>query len=103
VGCDVDVKDSPPLVVDDEPYVEKPKGGGGNYEEIHRGNAVLVVAEKRHPALLLPFVTGLYWHVPRNCCEADREAELPEFRVNLSSAPTILCGEASDQLLNFCR
>ena len=73
----------------------------GYDKEVHRSNAVLVVVEKSHPALLLPFVAGLSWHFPRNVRKADRETELAEFCMNLPSAPAIVQGECLDEGLNL--
>ena len=101
MGCYLEVNDTSPLVIDSEPHVKKMERDRGHDEEVHRSDTGAVIVENRHPTLLLPFVTGLFWHVSRNGCEAYREAELPEFRMNLSSAPTVVECEAHNQLLDL--
>ena len=95
------MNDPASFVVNYEPHIRKTKRDRGHDEEIHRSNAVPVVTEKGHPALVLSLGAGLFRHVPRNGCEADREAKLPEFRMNLSSAPAIVQGECLDECLNL--
>jgi hypothetical protein len=47
------VDDFPSSVADDEPYVQQAKPNGGDDDEVHRGDAVLVIAKKRLPPLTL--------------------------------------------------
>ena len=47
---DVERDDSSPFVIDYKPHIQEVERDRGHDEEVHRGNAVSVIAEKRHPA-----------------------------------------------------
>ncbi len=49
---------------------------GGNNDEVHRDDAVLVVSEKRFPALALVLVQILLRAIPRDCGETHGETQL---------------------------
>ena len=70
-------------------------------DEVHRGDAVPVVANKRLPSLALIVIGISLWEISRDGAEADRDPELLEFRLDLSGAPAVLIREPTDQGLNL--
>ena len=49
--CDIEVQDTPTIVIDDEKTIEHAEGDRRNREEVHRGNRFPVIVEKGKPAL----------------------------------------------------
>ena len=60
-----------------------------------------MVAEKRHPALLLSAIPRRPGDIARYGRQADSEAELSQFRMDLPRAPAILQRELTDKLSYF--
>ena len=48
---DVEMKNTPTVVGDDEKAIERSEGDGGNTKEVHGGNRFAVVAKEREPRL----------------------------------------------------
>ena len=90
MGGHAEVDDLPSSVADHKPDVQQVEPNGGDDDEVHRGDAVLVIAKKRLPPLAPVVVRVSLWKISRDGGEADPKAELLEFRLDLSSAPTIL-------------
>ncbi len=103
MGRDVDVQDSPSPVLDHEPHVEESKASGRDYEEVHRGDRIPVVAKECGPALPPIKVRLAFRQVARDGGEADAEAEHLEFSLDLSRSPTVLRGEPADEPLELGR
>ena len=58
---------------------------------------MLVIAKKRLPALALILVGTSLREIPRDSGEADPESELIEFCLDLSSPPSVLIGESTNE------
>ena len=56
MGGHAKVNDLPSSVTDHEPGVQQAEPDGGEDDEVHRGDAVFVVSEKRLPSLALTVV-----------------------------------------------
>jgi hypothetical protein len=48
--CDIEVQDTPTVVIDDKKAIERAEGDRRNREEVHRGNRFPMIAEKGKPA-----------------------------------------------------
>jgi len=101
MGSHAKVDNFPSSVVDHKPGIQEAELNGRDDDEVHRGDAVLVISEKRFPALALVLIRVSLWKISRDGGEADRDPELLEFRLNLSSAPAVLIREPTDQGLNL--
>jgi hypothetical protein len=51
VRCDAEPEDLSPAVAHNQQSVEQSEGDGRHHEQIHRRNAIGVIAEKRLPAM----------------------------------------------------
>jgi hypothetical protein len=103
MGGHAKVNDLPSSVTDHEPGVQLAEPDGGDDDEVHRGDAVLVIAKKRLPALALLVVRVSLWKISRDRGEAHGEAQLLEFRLDLSGTPTVLTRESTNESLQFDR
>ncbi len=90
-------------VADHEPGVQQTKLNGGDDDEVHRGDAVLVIAKERLPALALVVVRVSVWKISRDSGEADPKAKLLEFRLDFSGSPAVLVCESTNESLQFDR
>jgi hypothetical protein len=86
---DAEINDLPTTVADHEPRVQELEPSGGDDQEVHRGDTMLVVSKKRFPALALIMVRLSIWEISRDCGEANRNPKLRKFSSDLSSAPRI--------------
>ena len=87
----------PSSMTDHKPGIQQTKLNGGDHQEVHRRDAMLMIAKKRLPALALVVVRVSLREIPRDGGEADPESELFEFCLDLSSPPSALIGESSDE------
>jgi hypothetical protein len=101
VGRDIDVQNLPPPVLDDEPQVEQLEANGRDDEEVHCSDRVAVVSKEGHPVLPLVVVGPSFRQITRYGREADFEAELLEFGLDLPCSPVVLRGKATDQILQL--
>ena len=69
---DAEINDLPTTVADHEPRVQELEPSGGDDQEVHRGDTMLVVSKKRFPALALIMVRLSIWEISRDCGEANR-------------------------------
>ena len=90
-------------MTDHEPGMQQTKLNGRDHQEVHRGDAMLVIAKKRLPALALFVVRVSLREIPRDGGEANRDPELLEFRTDLSGTPAILVRESTNEGLNLWR
>ena len=85
----------------DEPDIEESKTRRRDDEEVHRSDAILVVAQKRHPSLLLTAIGCSLREITRDSCEAYTEAELLELSLNLPTAPAVLVCQPPNECLHL--
>jgi hypothetical protein len=98
---DSEVDDLPSSVADHKPSVQQSEPNGGDDQEVHRSDAVLVIAKERLPTLALITVRTSLREIPRDGGEANGDSELAEFRPDLPCSPVVLCSEAMDQGLDL--
>jgi hypothetical protein len=103
MGGDPEVEDLPSSVADHKPDVQQAEPNGGDDDEVHRGDAVFVIAKKRLPALALVAVRISLREISRDGGDADGETQLLEFRSDFSGSPTVLIRESTNQGLNLWR
>jgi hypothetical protein len=90
-------------MIDHEPHIEKSGSNGWYGEEVHRRDSVLVILEKRQPALPLILVWWSLREIPGYGCQSQCEAELFKVGMNLPCSPTILQGETTNEPLHLLR
>ena len=74
----------------------------GNGKEIHGGNYLTMIGEKRKPALAWITVAAQSPYIPCNRTLGDLEAELEKFAMNLRCTPAcVLHGHGPDQIPNL--
>ena len=101
MGGHAKMDDLPSSVTDHEPGVQQVKSNRRDDDEIHRGDAVPVIAKESLPPLALIAVGISLREISRNGCEADRDSELLEFCSNLPSTQTVLIRESTNEGLHF--
>jgi hypothetical protein len=87
---DVEVENPSSSMVDREPDVQQSESHGGNDEEVHPSDHVLVIAEEGRPALLLAGISLLLGEVPRDRRKAYSDAELRQLCLDLPRTPAVL-------------
>ena len=97
----VEVKDPSSVMVDDEPAVQDTQRGGRDREEVHRRDALLVVAQEAQPALDDIWICRPSRHVPGDGRLRDGEAQLRQFTVNSRSSPVVFQSHPVDQLADL--
>ena len=88
-------------VTDHKPGVQESEPSGRNDQEIHRGDVVPVIAEKRPPSVALIMVRLSLREISRDGGQADGDSELSEFSADLSGAPTVLSCESTNEGLHL--
>jgi hypothetical protein len=79
--------DLPASVADHKPCVQQPEPNGGDDQEVHRGDAVPVIAKEGLPTLAWIVVRTSLREVARDGREAERNAELCELCPDLPGSP----------------
>ena len=79
-------------VVDDEEDVKHAERGGGDREEVDRGDDLAVVAEERSPALTRRWIDWTPGHEAGDGALGDDEAEFLDLAVNAWRAPRRILG-----------
>ena len=77
----IEMKNSPPVMGDDEEAIENAKGECWHGEEVHGGDGFAVVGEKCRPTLRRFGVTRRLSHPAQDCPLGDVEAEHLDFTV----------------------
>jgi len=98
MGGDTEVHELAPSVVEDEEDVEHAERGGGDHEEVDRGDDLAVVGGKGAPSL--PFVgrSRAPGHGAGDGALGDLQAELLDLAVNAGRAPArILSGHPANE------
>jgi hypothetical protein len=99
---DVEVKNPPSAMANDEKTIEYAERKSGNREGIHGCDRFPMIVQERHPALRLPRTPQRLPHPPEYGPLRDLKAEHSEFTLDSGRTPsTILCHHAEDQLPNF--
>jgi hypothetical protein len=73
------------------------KPNGGDDQEVHRDDAVSVIAKEGPPPLALIRVRVSLREISRDGGKADRDPKLLEFSPDLSGAPTVLSCESTNE------
>ena len=98
MGGDVEVKDAPPVVVDDEESVQDLEGRGRDGQEVHGRDVRHVVLEERLPSLDLVRVGRAFRQVSGDGGLAEVDAQLEQFGVDAWGAPSrVVCGHLADE------
>ena len=97
----VEVEDAPPVMRNDEEAVEHAEGERRHGEEIHGGNGLAVVAQKRSPSLCRLGIARGFAHPAQNSSLGDIESEHLQFTMNTRRAPGWVLGDAEDQLADL--
>lgn len=95
------VEDFSSSVDDHKASVQHAESNGGNDDEVHRGDAVLVITKECLLALVLVVVRLSHWKISADSSETDPEAQLLAFGLNLSRPPTVLTNESTNEDLLF--
>jgi hypothetical protein len=93
---DPEVDDLSSSVTDDEPGVQQSEPSGRDDQEVHRGDAMPVIAKEHLPPLSLVVVWLSLREISRDGGEANRNPKLREFSPNLSGAPSVLSRESTN-------
>ena len=98
----VAVKDSPPVVRNDEEAVENAEGQRRNSEEVHRGNRFTMVAQKGVPSFSQLWISGSLSHPAEHSSLRNVEAKHFQFTVNSRRAPSrVLGNHAENEITQF--
>jgi hypothetical protein len=82
--CDAEPQDLSPAVAHDEQPIEQPKRDGRHHEQIHRRNAIRMIAQERfQPWDGGPLLRAIYAGLP------NIDAELEQFAMNARRTPTM--------------
>ncbi len=100
---DPEVDDLSSSVADDKPDVQQPEPSGRDDQEVHRGDAVPVIAKERSPPLALIMARISLREISRDSREADRDPKFFEFSLNLSGAPVVLVRKPTNEGLHLHR
>src|SRR5512147_2416159 len=85
VRCDAEPEDLPTAVPHDQQSIEQPEGNGRNDKQIHRGNAIGMIAQERLPALRR--WSSPAHHILGNAGLPDINPEPEQFAVDPGRAP----------------
>jgi len=81
------VEDLSPAVPHDQQGIKEAKGDGRDHKQIHRGNAIGMIAQKRLPALRRRICPAR--HILGNAGLPDIDPELEQFAINARCTPTM--------------
>jgi len=96
------VKDTPPVMRNDEEAVENAKGEHRNGEEVHCSNCFTVVVQKSLLSLCRLRIPRSFPHPALNTSLGDVEAKHPQLTVNPRRAPGGIVGDhAEDEFAQF--
>ncbi len=98
---DAEVDDLSSSVTDHKPGVQQSEPNGGDEQEVHRGDAVAVIAEECPPPLAMTMVRISFRESSRDSRKADRDPKLREFSPDLSGAPAVLVCESTNEGLHL--
>ena len=84
------MNDWPTSVADHEPGVQQSEPDRGNDQEVHRDDAMAVIAKEGPPPLALIMVRISLREISRDGGKADGNPKLLEFAPDLSGAPAVL-------------
>ena len=101
MGGHTKMEDLPSSVTDHEPGVQQAESNGGDNDEVHGRDVVLVIAKKGLPALALVVVRVSLWKISRDSGKAHGELQLLEFGLDLSGTPTVLARESTNESLQL--
>ena len=87
MASDMEMQDSPPLVLDDEKAVQDLKRQGGHGEEVHRHNGFSMIGQEGPPAFAGIAVAPNALKIAGYGAFGNVEAELPQFAVNFRRSP----------------
>ena len=85
VRCDAKPEDLPSAVPHNQQSVEQSERDGRDHEQIHRGNAIGMIAQERLPALRRR--TSPAHHILGNAGLPNVDAELEQFAMNARRTP----------------
>jgi len=92
------VEDSPPVMRDNEEAEESAERERGHGEEIHRGDGLALIVQKRRPSLCRLWVSRSPSHPTQNGSLQDVKTQHSEFAMNPRRAPRpVLRNHAEDQ------
>src|ERR1035441_1368793 len=98
----IPVKNTPPVMRDDEKAVQHSEGQRWHSEEIHRGDGFTMIAQKGRPSPGRLRTPRRFPHPTQHRSLRKIEAEHFQFAVNARCAPRgIFCNHAKDQLAQF--
>ncbi len=103
VLSDVEVENPSSSMVDREPDVQQSESHGGNDEEVHPCDHVLVIAEEGRPALPLAGISLLLGEVTRDRRKAYPDAQLRQLCLDLPRTPAVLGRHPDDEGFRFFR
>jgi hypothetical protein len=98
------MQDTTPIVADDEEAIEHPKGDSRNSEEVHRGDGLSMVTEKRKPVFREFRISRGFAHPTGDRSLRNIKAEHEKFTMNPGRSPRRIFGDhLEDQILNLFR
>ncbi len=98
----IEMKNSPPIMGDDEEAIENAEGECWHGEEVHCGDGFAVIAQKRRPSLRRFRVSRRLPHPTQHGSLRDVEAEHLELAVDARRSPGGVLGDhAEDQYAQF--
>jgi hypothetical protein len=86
---------------DGEENIEKAKGHRRHGEEVHRGERIAVVVQKRLPGCSGSSTRPIRPNVPRHCPFGDVKAEFEKLTMDTRGLPVILRHHATDEVLEL--
>jgi hypothetical protein len=100
----MEMQDTPSIVANDEEAIEHSKGDCRHCEEIHCGDSLPMIAEKRKPAFDKLRISGRFAHPAGNGSLGNIETEHKKLTVDARRSPgRILGNHPEDQILNLFR
>src|ERR1035441_3981337 len=96
------VQDSPPIMRNDEETVQNAEGECRNGKEVHCGNCLTMVAQKRRPAFCRLGIARRFSHPAQHGSLRNVEAQHLQLSMNSRRAPGRVLGDhAEDQFAQF--
>lgn len=98
----IEVKDSPPVMCDDEEAIEHAEGQGRDSEEVHRSDGFTVIAQEGRPSFRRFGIPGGFAHPVQHSSFADVEAEHLQFAMDTRRAPSwVVSYHSENQVAQF--
>jgi hypothetical protein len=102
MASDIEVKDAPPVMADDEEAVENAKSDRRDREEVHRCDRLAVISQEGQPASRRLWISECTLHPPGDGSLRELEAQHEKFAVDARSTPgRVLGNHLENQISDF--